>query len=220
LADWIVARANAVPSMPVLFVVVFSAGYDDGDDEITHHGECLQFQFFDKIVKALGSRTAIYTMTGRSVHSKFLLADDRYMTIGSANANERGFQLDSELNIAVDDSKLAGSFRKRLWAHNLGATEATVAGWSVSDFITQWDAVATANSSLAPSAMAGEGVVRWDYTQSPGNCHFYIPDYLADNNADRGDEPNKGGLLAVNDVPPTDDLGNVSGGGDGGTAIA
>ena len=221
LADWIVAKGNAAPSMPVIFVVLFSAGWDDGDDEITQQGDCLQFQFFDKVVKALGSRAAIYTMTGRSVHSKFQLADDRYMTIGSANANERGFQLDSELNVAIDDSKLSAAFRKRLWAHNLGVTEAIVSGWSVSDFITQWDAVATANSSLAPSAMAGEGVVRWDYTKSPGNCHVYIPDYLADNDADRGDEPNKGGLVAMSDVPTgADDVSSATGGDDGGTAIA
>jgi hypothetical protein len=154
-------------------------------------------------------------MTGRSVHSKFVLTDDRYMTIGSANANERGFQLDSELNVAIDDSKLAAAFRTRLWAHNLGVPEATVAGWGIADYITQWDAVATANAALAPSAMAGEGVVRWDYTQAPGNSHFYVPDYLADNDADRGDEPNKGGLVAVNDDPAVDLVTD-----DGGTAVA
>ena len=126
-------------------------------------------------------------MTGRAVHSKFLLADDRYMTIGSANANERGFQLDSALNIAVDDLELAGAFRKRLWAHNLGVTETTVSGWAVSDYITQWDAVATANAGVALSAMAGEGVVRWDYTGRPGNSHVYIPDYLADASPEKTD---------------------------------
>jgi phosphatidylserine/phosphatidylglycerophosphate/cardiolipin synthase-like enzyme len=214
LADWIVAKATAVPSMPVIFVVVFTAGFDDKANEITQHGEYLQHEFFDRVVKALGSRAAIYTMTGRSVHSKFLLTDDRYMTIGSANANERGFQLDSELNVAIDDSKLATAFRKRLWAHNLGVTEATIAGWGVADYIAQWEAVAASNETLAPSAMAGEGVVHWDYTKAPGSSHFYVPDYLADNDADHGDQPNNGGLLAVNDDPAGDLVT------DDGTAIA
>jgi N-acetylmuramoyl-L-alanine amidase/phosphatidylserine/phosphatidylglycerophosphate/cardiolipin synthase-like enzyme len=216
LADWIVAKGQANTSMPVIFVVVFSAATDDGDDAVTQQGTYLQHEFFDRVVKALGSRAAVYTMTSRAVHSKFVLADDRYMTIGSANANERSFQLDSELNVAVDDSKLATSFRKRLWAHNLGVTEATVAAWGVPDFITQWDAVATANASLAPQDMAGEGVVRWDYTQAPGDSHVYIPDYLADTNADHGDEPNRAGLVAVNDAGAPEDTSAAG----GGTAVA
>ncbi len=187
LADWIVAKGNANPNLVAIFVVVDVP--EEGDDDVTQHGNYLQHEFFDRILKAYGSRAAVYTMTQRAVHSKFLLADDRYMTIGSANANERSFQLDSELNVAIDDSKLAASFRKRLWAHNLGVTDATVAAWSIADFITQWDAVANANAALAPPDMAGEGVVHWDYTRRPGSSHFYIPDYLAETDADQGDGP-------------------------------
>jgi hypothetical protein len=64
--------------------------------------------------------------------------------------------------------------------------------------------------------MAGEGIVRWDYTQAPGNSHFYVPDYLADADADHGDEPNNGGLLAVNDAGGADDIRTD----DSGTAVA
>jgi hypothetical protein len=88
----------------------------------------------------------------------------------------------------------------------------------VADFITQWDAVATANASLAPQSMAGEGIVRWDYTQAPGESHVYIPDYLADTDADKGDEPNRDGLVAVNDVGSPENV--ASDGGDEGTAVA
>jgi N-acetylmuramoyl-L-alanine amidase/phosphatidylserine/phosphatidylglycerophosphate/cardiolipin synthase-like enzyme len=187
LADWIVAQGLANPSMPVILVVVDVP--EEGNDPITQQGNYLQHEFFDRIVKALGSRVAIYTMTQRAVHSKFVLADDRYMSIGSANANDRSFELDSELNVAIDDSKLASAFRKRLWAHNLGVSEATVAAWGVADFIAQWDAVANANSALAPQDMAGEGVVRWDYTQHQGDSHVYIPNYLAETGTDRVDTP-------------------------------
>ena len=217
LADWIVAKGKANTSLPAIFVVVFSAATDDGDNAITQQGAYLQHEFFDRVLTAFGSRAAVYTMTNRAVHSKFLLADDRYMTIGSANANERSFQLDSELNVAIDDSKLAASFRKRLWAHNLGASEA-VAAWAVSDFITQWDAVATANAPLAPQDMAGEGIVRWDYTKATGTSHVYVPDYLAETDADHGDQPGRGGILAMNDAGDPEDL--TGGGSDGGTAVA
>jgi hypothetical protein len=158
-------------------------------------------------------------MDQRIVHSKFLLADDRYMTIRSCNANERGFQLDSELNIAVDDAKLAAGFRKRLWAHNLGVTEAVIGAWSPGDFIAQWDAVANANALLAAQDMPGEGIVRWDYTKATGIWHVEIPDYLADSGSDAGDEPIGGGVVAVNDAGTPDDT-SAGGGESGGTATA
>jgi len=44
-------------------------------------------------------------MVHRAVHSKFLMIDDRWMTIGSANANVRSFELDSE--VAADTHSLA-----------------------------------------------------------------------------------------------------------------
>lgn len=206
LADWIVAAGQAHPSMPVIFVVVDVP--DDGDDDITQEGVHLQNQFFDRVHTALGSHAGIYTMTNRAVHSKFLLADDRYMTIGSANANERSFQLDSELNVAIDNAALSTAFRTRLWAHNLGVTEATVTGWAVSDYIAQWEAAATANAGLALTAMAGEGVVRWDYTTHPGNSHIYIPDYLADASPEKTDA----GAIAgdPSSTPPSDDETNTA----------
>jgi N-acetylmuramoyl-L-alanine amidase/phosphatidylserine/phosphatidylglycerophosphate/cardiolipin synthase-like enzyme len=194
LADWIVAKGQANPSLVAIFVVVDVP--EEGDDPVTQHGNYLQHEFFDRILKAYGSRAAVYTMTQRAVHSKFLLADDRYMTIGSANANERSFQLDSELNVAIDNAGLTSSFRRRLWAHNLGHSESTVGGWSVTDFIPQWDAIATANASLAVSSQYGEGVVRWDYTQRQGESHVYIPDYLAEADVDKGDSPDGGVQIA------------------------
>ena len=48
----------------------------------------------------------------------------------------------------LDDPQTVQAFRHRLWAHNLGVAEATVAGWKASAFIAHWDAVATANESL------------------------------------------------------------------------
>jgi N-acetylmuramoyl-L-alanine amidase/phosphatidylserine/phosphatidylglycerophosphate/cardiolipin synthase-like enzyme len=211
LADWIVAQGQANPSLVAIFVVVFSAATDDGDDEVTQQGTYLQHEFFDRVVKALGSRAAIYTMAGRAVHSKFALADDRYMTIGSANANDRSFELDSELNVAVDDAELTSAFRRRLWAHNLGVAEATVAAWSTADFIPQWDVVAAANAALAIPSMSGEGVVRWDYTTATGTSHPLIPNYLAETDADRGDGPDRAGVAIADTTPDGDE---------GGTALA
>ena len=79
------------------------------------------------IVKGLGAdRVRFYEMNKRYVHSKLILADDRWWCIGSANVNPRGFGLDSELNVQFREPTpdVLTGFRKRLWAHNLGVSEA------------------------------------------------------------------------------------------------
>jgi phosphatidylserine/phosphatidylglycerophosphate/cardiolipin synthase-like enzyme len=116
LADAIVAAGKANPALVVIIVVVANAGADDGANAVTAHGDYLQFTTFDKIVKALGSRARIYTMQKRAVHAKFILVDDAWMCVGSANANVRSFLLDSELNIQTTSAALVSSFRQRLWA--------------------------------------------------------------------------------------------------------
>ena len=98
LADWIVARGAERPSLIVIVVVVHSAlaEADDGKSALTDHGFFLQHETFDRLVKGIGAdRVRFYEMNKRYVHSKLILADDRWWCIGSANVNPRGFGLDS-----------------------------------------------------------------------------------------------------------------------------
>jgi phosphatidylserine/phosphatidylglycerophosphate/cardiolipin synthase-like enzyme len=53
-------------------------------------------------------------------HSKIILCDDRFFSIGSANANGRGFTKDGELNISSIAPAQAKAFRRRLWGEHLG----------------------------------------------------------------------------------------------------
>ena len=180
LADWVVGAAKKNPSLVVIMAVVTSAGADDGKNLVTEHGDFLQFETFERIAKGLGARAGFFTMTGRAVHSKFLLVDDAWMTIGSANANVRSFKLDSELNVQIGEAALAKAFRHRLWAHNLGQLEPTVAGWTTGDFLAQWRSVAAANRGLGAEEMAGEGVVAYDYTLNQGSKSMLVPDALVE----------------------------------------
>lgn len=50
------------------------------------------------------------------VHSKLLLVDDVFFTLGSANINTRSMEVDSELNIAVPSPEVAQQWRKHLWS--------------------------------------------------------------------------------------------------------
>jgi len=49
------------------------------------------------------------------IHSKLLLVDDGFMTLGSANLNQRSMAVDSEINIATNDAALVRDLRQRVW---------------------------------------------------------------------------------------------------------
>ena len=78
--------------------------------------------------------------------------------------------MDTQLNVMLDDAAAVKQFRHHLWAHDLGVTEAEIAGWAVPDFFARWDAVARANEALIPTPlrMAGEGIICFDHTKDRG----------------------------------------------------
>jgi phosphatidylserine/phosphatidylglycerophosphate/cardiolipin synthase-like enzyme len=49
------------------------------------------------------------------IHSKLMLIDDTYFTLGSANLNQRSMVVDSEINITVVDPFKARNLRQRVW---------------------------------------------------------------------------------------------------------
>ena len=57
------------------------------------------------------------------VHAKVGIVDDRWLTIGSANLNERSMFNDSEVNVVTLDEKLARDTRLRLWREHLETSE-------------------------------------------------------------------------------------------------
>jgi phosphatidylserine/phosphatidylglycerophosphate/cardiolipin synthase-like enzyme len=184
MADAIVKQAKAHPELIV--IVVVPEQLDDPEDAIKLHGNWLQTAFFTRLFDdrgGLGSkRLRVYTMFHRIIHSKLILADDRFLFVGSANANPRGFFLDTELNVMLDDEKTVKSFRHRLWAHNLGVSQGAVAGWAVRDFFAKWDGVAKANQSLknTPDDVKGEGVVPFDPRTLKGQIKSYISKVLTE----------------------------------------
>lgn len=54
------------------------------------------------------------------VHSKLLLVDDVFFTLGSANVNERSLENDTEINIAVPSPHVTREWRQKLWALHTG----------------------------------------------------------------------------------------------------
>ena len=50
------------------------------------------------------------------IHSKLLLVDDGFFTLGSANLNQRSMAVDSEINLATNDPRHATELRKQVWS--------------------------------------------------------------------------------------------------------
>ncbi|HSN96941.1 MAG TPA: phospholipase D-like domain-containing protein, partial [Candidatus Nanopelagicales bacterium] len=52
-------------------------------------------------------------------HAKLLIVDDRFLMVGSCNVNDRGFEYEGEIDVAVADADLARQVRVNLWREHL-----------------------------------------------------------------------------------------------------
>jgi phosphatidylserine/phosphatidylglycerophosphate/cardiolipin synthase-like enzyme len=87
------------------------------------------------------------------VHAKVGIFDDQWLTVGSANLNDRGLVTDSEMNVVVNDPSLAIATRADLWAEHLSLAKDEVAAAdpiALVDF--EWRQRAAANAAIIKSA--------------------------------------------------------------------
>jgi phosphatidylserine/phosphatidylglycerophosphate/cardiolipin synthase-like enzyme len=71
------------------------------------------------------------------------IVDDTWMTLGSANLNERSLFNDSEVNVVSIDPALARDTRERLWAEHLERPLAQIAGRRPRDLVDEaWRPIA------------------------------------------------------------------------------
>jgi len=86
-----------------------------------------------------------------SLHSKLMIIDDRYLTIGSANKNNRGLLYEGEANVAVLDEAWVSEQRARVMENLVGPVWAQ---YLTDDFAETWDL-------LHEVAESNEDIVRW-----------------------------------------------------------
>jgi phosphatidylserine/phosphatidylglycerophosphate/cardiolipin synthase-like enzyme len=72
------------------------------------------------------------------IHSKLLLVDDTFFTLGSANLNQRSMAVDSELNLATDDHHRARDLRRRIWSQ-LSGGEISGGGGTRQEIVESFD---------------------------------------------------------------------------------
>jgi phosphatidylserine/phosphatidylglycerophosphate/cardiolipin synthase-like enzyme len=89
----------------------------------------------------------VYAREGRLrdtvyVHAKIGIVDDRWLTIGSANLNERSLFGDSEMNVVTLDENLARETRLRLWSEHLELPVDEIDGDPVEVIEERWKPIA------------------------------------------------------------------------------
>ncbi len=52
-------------------------------------------------------------------HAKLMIVDDMFLTVGSCNVNDRGFEYEGEINIAMVDPERVGRMRLDIWREHL-----------------------------------------------------------------------------------------------------
>jgi len=108
-------------------------------------------------VKGMGAARDIY------IHSKLLMIDDSFMTLGSANMNQRSMAADSEINVATDSIPHTRALRQRVWGQQTGGTldggSGTPGPDQMKKLFKDWENLAAANAAWikerSPSKMNG-----------------------------------------------------------------
>lgn len=91
------------------------------------------------------------------IHSKLLMIDDVFFTVGSANLNQRSMAADSEINLATEDPEKARALRKDVWGLHTGGTQDGRDGSppQIADTFAQWQKLMRKNDE---AKVKGEGL--------------------------------------------------------------
>jgi phosphatidylserine/phosphatidylglycerophosphate/cardiolipin synthase-like enzyme len=218
LASWINQRFQANKSLQVIIVVpVLPEEIEEGrGDPITIKGVMIETDTFKQLQQSLGRNLGIYSLVQNSPvpkdasaskkglasygslriypHSKILMVDDAFASIGSANVNERSFNVDSEANVGWHDPESVKALRQRLWGEHLGSPNGSLfATWKPADYVKNWDGIANKNATVMASKRQGF-VVPHDVKApaNPGLKWRFVPDWMAGLEVNRGAQTQTG----------------------------
>ncbi|VWB86643.1 phospholipase [Burkholderia lata] len=82
------------------------------------------------------------------IHSKLLLIDDSFFTLGSANLNLRSMAVDAEINVGSDDRAKSTDLRKRVWKLHTGGAHDGGNGSpaAIEETFTKWQKLMDTNA--------------------------------------------------------------------------
>jgi phosphatidylserine/phosphatidylglycerophosphate/cardiolipin synthase-like enzyme len=95
------------------------------------------------------------------IHSKLLIIDDAFFTLGSANLNQRSMAADSEINVATDDPVQARKLREDVWGQHTGGRHDGGNGDSsvIEETFKQWEKTMLTNDFNKTKGFALNGFI-------------------------------------------------------------
>jgi phospholipase D1/2 len=185
-----------LPGIAEEVILAQAAGQEP--DALTKQGVNLQHDIIEQLQNAFGANLGVFSpMAGGrtvlitdpitkkettlkkviNVHTKLMIIDDVFATLGSANANPRSFQLDTEMNLAWHDPSSASvkGLRNELWREMLG-DKSGADSWKEKQYAAKWSGIAADNAKLTGERGWHGFIVPYDNSRSfpKGN----IPDWL------------------------------------------
>ncbi|MCC6873938.1 MAG: hypothetical protein IT378_06450 [Sandaracinaceae bacterium] len=172
----VIERMTLMPSLQLVVITKPVDEFTDPGCEWTHRSDkelrsmfptsyhTYQLRSFD-IQVTFGIDETEERFTNIDVHSKLLIVDDVFLSVGSCNKNNRGIVYEGELNVAIYDRDWVGAERRRLLGLILppGVTPAdTAAGW-----ITQLEEAAVRNQIVVDAWDAEGGDISLDGAPLP-----------------------------------------------------
>ena len=162
LNDAIVARMEATPNLKLVVITKPINEWTDPGCPWTYKTHALfetkfptrymllQLRAFDTVV-TWGIDETESRFANIDVHSKMLIVDDKFLSVGSANKNNRGMIYEGEMNVAVLDPAWVRDARRRIFQNLLPA------GTAPTDSVTTWW------DQLAQAAAVNDAVwAAWD----------------------------------------------------------
>jgi phosphatidylserine/phosphatidylglycerophosphate/cardiolipin synthase-like enzyme len=159
--ELIVARMLEVPEL-VLIVVSMDVSTWDGGAKFTYLSDATFRSLFPDRYLLLQLRSAaLHTEEGYIwddvyfylediyTHSKLRIVDDRYLSVGSCNMNNRGYLYEGELNVSVLDEALAAEARRSILAQLVGSDHASRLGDDMAANLELLRAVSEENAEIA-----------------------------------------------------------------------
>jgi phosphatidylserine/phosphatidylglycerophosphate/cardiolipin synthase-like enzyme len=111
--------------------------------------------------KALLDKLASQRYREIYIHSKLMVIDDSFFTLGSANLNLRSMAVDAEMNVASDDAYLSEDLRRRVWALHTGGADkcnpAVLERKAMAEAFRAWVELMGANKALKKDGIAPTG---------------------------------------------------------------
>ena len=130
----LISAMNARHSEPFRIVIVLPAFAGDGRWDNDKHVQMLRdadkgrgiVSIYSPFTSGPNMGETPFTYRAVYVHAKVAVIDDEWLTVGSANLNNRGLITDGEMNAVIHDANLARQMRVKLWAEHLAMPEEQV----------------------------------------------------------------------------------------------